>query len=125
MQYRKSKLRDRILALLQESNSHPTAADVYDSLKPDYPSLSQGTVYRNLGILVEQGRIKSLPCGKTFDRYDAVLRDHSHLICTRCGTIMDLELPLDENIEERVSRETGFKVTRRSLEFYGICAACQ
>ncbi|MDZ7797730.1 MAG: transcriptional repressor [Candidatus Marinimicrobia bacterium] len=52
--YRKSKQRQRILAVLNSTRSHPTAAWLYDRLKPEFPSLSLGTVYRNLRILEEQ-----------------------------------------------------------------------
>jgi Fe2+ or Zn2+ uptake regulation protein len=58
--YRKSRQRDRILEILQNTKSHPTADTIYLMLKEEFPDLSLGNVYRNLNILVETGMIQRL-----------------------------------------------------------------
>ena len=121
----RSRKRERILELLQETGAHPTADWVYDRLKKEFPNLSMGTVYRNLNILVEQGKIDRIDFGSTFDRFDANVGPHYHFICEHCGAIVDLSLPIDDSLNRRVNELTPFRVKRHSIEFYGLCDRCQ
>ena len=111
--------------MLQRTGKHPTADWLYDQLKGEFPNLSMGTVYRNLNILIEQGVIKKIDFGSTFDRFDANTGAHYHFVCERCGSIIDLELPVDEALNERVNRGTNFHANRHRIEFFGLCDRCQ
>jgi Fur family peroxide stress response transcriptional regulator len=122
--YKRSRQRERILELLQSTGTHPTASWIYDTLKEEFPDLSMGTVYRNLNILVEQGLVRKIDFGSTFDRYDANTAPHYHFICERCGSITDLEMPVDEDLNKRVMKTTNFKAKRHRIEFYGVCDKC-
>ena len=122
--YKRSKQRERIYAVLKSTGVHPTASWIYDHLKGEFPDLSMGTVYRNLNILVEQGLIRKIDFGSTFDRYDANTGPHYHFVCERCGSITDLPMPIDNALNERVERNTGFKARRHRIEFYGLCETC-
>ena len=55
-----SRKRQAILEALCATREHPTAEMLYQQLKPDYPELSLGTVYRNLGVLAEEGLVASV-----------------------------------------------------------------
>jgi Fur family peroxide stress response transcriptional regulator len=123
-EYRKSRQRNRIMELLRTTGRHPSADWIYDQLKNEFPNLSMGTVYRNLSILIEQGAIRKIDFGSTFDRFDAKTEPHYHFICERCGAISDLALPVDDALNERVRRSTPFEVRRHRIEFYGICDQC-
>jgi Fur family peroxide stress response transcriptional regulator len=122
---KRSRQRERILELLRGTGAHPTADWLYDRLKGEYPNLSMGTVYRNLNILVEQGLVGRIDNGSTFDRFDAKTGPHYHFICEKCGVIVDLELPIDETLNRKVTESTLFTVRRHRIEFYGICDRCQ
>ena len=122
--YKRSKQRERILELLKQTDTHPTADWIYNHLKKEYPKLSLGNVYRNLNILVEQGLIRELNFGSTFDRYDANTDEHYHFICQKCGRIFDLNLPYDSGMDRKVEEMTGAKVQFHQTEFYGICNDC-
>ena len=124
LNYKRSKQRERIYALLQKTSIHPTASWIYDQLKSEFPDLSMGTVYRNLNILVEQGLIRKIDFGSTFDRYDANTAPHYHFICERCGSITDLAMPIDTTLNEKVESTTSFKAKRHRIEFYGFCDRC-
>jgi Fur family peroxide stress response transcriptional regulator len=124
LKIRKSKQRERILELLQSTGIHPTATWIYDQLRGEFPSLSLGNVYRNLNILLEQGLIKKIDFGSTFDRYDANIARHYHFICEKCGSITDLAMPIIDELNKRVDDETNFKTRRHRIEFYGICDRC-
>ncbi len=84
-----------------------------------------GTVYRNLNILVDQGKVKRITFGSTFDRFDANIRPHYHFICVSCGAIVDLDIPVEKKVEEVVERMTTFKVNYHTMEFYGLCDKCR
>jgi Fur family peroxide stress response transcriptional regulator len=123
--YKKSRQRERIYELLRGTETHPTASWIYDQLKGEFPDLSMGTVYRNLNILIEQDLIRKIDFGSTFDRFDANTEPHYHFICERCGSIADLELPMDYSLHGKVESSTGLKVKRHRIEFYGICKRCE
>jgi len=122
---RSSRQRERLLALLQETEIHPTADWLYVRLKPEFPHLSLGTVYRNLTILAEQGLVKKIHSGSTFDRFEARVMPHYHLICKRCDAIQDLEMPLLIEINARASRMTDFQIQEHRIDFYGLCSSCR
>jgi len=69
--YRRSRQRERILELLQSTEAHPTASWLYARLRKEFARLSLGTVYRNIGVLIEQGLVSRIAFGSTFDRLDA------------------------------------------------------
>lgn len=123
---RKSKQRDRILEVLENTRSHPTVNWIYDELKAEFPSLSLGNVYRNLNILVEQGVVERLDFGSTFDRYEAKTGPHVHFVCESCGAIHDIDLPeaVDRKLIDHVRTQTDFEVTRRRIEVFGLCSVC-
>jgi Fe2+ or Zn2+ uptake regulation protein len=122
--YRRSKQRERILALLRSTGIHPTANWLFGRLKKEFPNLSVGTVYRNIGVLVQQGLIGRIALGSTFDRLDANVTEHYHFICERCDAIFDLKIPIERSIEKQVPISEGFEVHRHAVEFYGLCPKC-
>jgi len=124
MKYKKSRQRERILEILQSTGTHPTADWVYEKLKPEFPRLSMGTVYRNLAILIEQKLIKKIDFGSTYDRFDAHTDPHYHFICEQCGAIEDLPLPVMEELQEKAEASAHGTVLRHRIEFYGICSKC-
>ena len=122
--YRRSRQRERILALLRSTDSHPTANWLYGRLRREFPDLSLGTVYRNLGILIQQSLISRIPFGSTFDRLDANIEPHYHFICETCDSIIDLDIPPDRGLNAWPDKSLGFKVRRHEIEFYGLCPKC-
>lgn len=122
---RHSRQRDRILSLLQNTDIHPTADWIYAQLKPEFPHLSLGTVYRNLSILTEQGLVKKIDFGSSIDRFEAQTAPHYHLICTRCGAIRDLQSPVYKDLNDRPGRLADFEIHEHRIDFFGICLACR
>ena len=83
-----SAKREAIYKLLVSAKNHPTAEWVYESLKPEIPDLSLGTVYRNISVFREMGLIKSIGIFNGQERFDADMSQHSHFICTECFTLL-------------------------------------
>lgn len=118
-----SHQREKILALIRESDQHPTADWIYTRLKPEIPKLSLGTVYRNVNTLVREGEISALMVDNMV-HYDAKTEPHFHFICQSCGSIYDLDREnLDRQIVEFATR-LPHRVLEYSLTFRGICREC-
>ncbi|MDD3716536.1 MAG: transcriptional repressor [Candidatus Marinimicrobia bacterium] len=122
--YRNTRQRKRIMELLRSTDTHPTANWVYDQLKNEFPSLSLGTVYRNLNILQEQGMLVRISSGSTFDRFDAVVEAHPHFRCRNCGKLYDIRIPEQDYYLQPGDRSTGHLVESLFIEYRGICASC-
>lgn len=118
---RYSKQRELIYDALARTKEHPSAEMIFQELKPAFPSLSLGTVYRNLNFLVDEGRAICIP--STVNRYDANTKDHPHFFCISCSRMYDLDLVTDETLDEAVER-LGYEVHRLDLIFNGICPSC-
>jgi Fe2+ or Zn2+ uptake regulation protein len=121
---RKSRQRDRILEVLRETKSHPTAKWVFDKVRKQFPNLSLGTVYRNLGILVKQGLVSKLDFGSSYDRFEAKTLPHHHFVCENCGRVTDLDLPIDHLLTKKLQKATGLAATRHEIRLYGVCEKC-
>ncbi len=119
-----SRQRESILNSLNEKLNHPTAEMVYNCVKKEQPNISLGTVYRNLNQLVEQGVLRRIATPTSGDRFDIRTDPHAHLLCTRCGKVLDLEDDLISELDRNVMRTTGFLVNDRQLLLSGICADC-
>ena len=119
---RYSHQREIIYEQLSQSREHPSAEQIYQALKPKNPSLSLGTVYRNLNRLAEEGRAVRMPFST--DRYDGCTIPHPHFYCERCGRLYDLEFVLESNPEEAV-KKLGYQVERFDMIFRGVCPQCQ
>jgi len=122
--YRHSKQRQRILELLTGTDKHPTAIWVYDQLRKEYPSLSLGNVYRNLNILVEQGLIKNSDFMGSFERFDANVNPHYHFICENCGSIVDIDMPIENELNDKASKTADISIRYHKMQFYGLCSKC-
>ena len=122
--YKRSRQRERILEILQADAGHVSAEKIFKEIKPEFPRISLGTVYRNLGVLTELGFIKKLTFGSGIDRYDSRTEDHYHFLCEECREIYDLSMPVDPDLNERMNEASHHTARRHQIEFFGRCAGC-
>ncbi len=120
-----SRQREALLKLLRSTDSHPTADWLYQRLKEEYPNISLGTVYRNLGVLSDSGEILALHITPEREYFDGFTDEHYHLVCDKCGAVIDVRLPDAENRFDEVEQLTGAKVERQNVVFYGLCSRCK
>jgi Fur family peroxide stress response transcriptional regulator len=113
-----------ILAVVQETDRHPTAEWVHAAVRRRRPRVSLATVYRNLRLLARQGLLAEIQTGPSL-RFDGRVHRHHHFTCVACERIFDLEEPVDARLDARVASRTGFRVTHHRIEFYGRCADCR
>ena len=119
-----SKQREAILDFLKTRKDHPTADLVYSSLKPDFPNLSLGTVYRNLSLLADLGEILRLQVGDGTVHFDADISPRYHFICSECGSVIDLEMENIDQIEDIAGVNFDGQIYGHVTYFYGKCGAC-
>ena len=120
-----SKKRQVILEALAATTAHPTAQELYQQLKPDYPDLSLGTVYRNLSLFSKQGDVMSVGVFRGQERFDARTEPHAHLHCAQCGRVIDVPLPFDAQLDAKASEQIGWHVTSHYTIFEGLCPDCR
>ncbi len=121
---RLTKQRKAVLDVVQNARNHPDAAWIYQEVRKLVPSISLGTVYRTLEALVEEGRIIQLARAGEATRYDANPTPHHHLICDRCGEIVDLEIELPNLLAAASEEFPELRFHSVQVEFHGLCSKC-
>jgi Fur family peroxide stress response transcriptional regulator len=122
-----SRQRDSIRAQMEGRSDHPTADTVYEEMKQIFPSISLGTVYRNLSLLAEMGEIRKLSGLSGADRFDPRTERHCHFVCEQCGGIQDMDEACGfmEVLLQRASAGfPGGRIRDCSAIFHGICTEC-
>lgn len=118
---RKSKQRDAILNNLKSRYDHPTAMDLFLSVREEIPNISLGTLYRNLSQLEECGMIIKIPDGGV-DRFDGNPTPHVHFKCQCCKNVYDIT-DFDDNLlfnDKNIGQIYGY-----SLMLFGRCTTCE
>ena len=120
---RNSRQRQLIFDTVMEHCDHPTADDIYLEVRAKDEKISRGTVYRNLGLLSEDGQITNVKVPAA-DRYDSRADRHYHLFCTGCGRVFDAPLSYHEEYDVLVAQDTCFQISRHRMIFEGLCPDC-
>lgn len=103
---------------------HPSAEEIYRVITHKYPSISRGTVYRNLHNMSESGALKQVSIPGGADRFDITTQPHYHAVCKYCGCVQDAMLPYQEQIQDVVLTCDGFIVEKHDIIFWGVCKEC-
>ena len=120
-----SRQRESIKACLSGRTDHPTADMIYTDIREEFPSISLGTVYRNLNLLSELGEVQKLTCGDGKDHFDWNTAPHFHFVCRHCGAVLDLPLAPCEELQHQAQEVLGATVDSHMVYFYGRCAHCE
>ncbi|MBL7073550.1 MAG: transcriptional repressor [Candidatus Omnitrophica bacterium] len=134
--YRMTVPRQAILDVLSKTSRHLSAEDVFMAVHKVYHHVGLTTVYRTLELLVQMGLVSKFDFGDGRARYELLegSKDsghHHHLICTKCGRIIDYTDFIDEEIkllketEKGLSKKYKFKITNHLIQFYGLCDKCK
>ena len=124
--YRLTPQRIALLRLLAASNGHPSAHELYDQMKEQFPTTSLATVYKTLNVLKEMDEVLELGFSGDDNRYDGNKPfPHPHLICIRCHKILDSEVNLDQGLIQKVAQSSGYQIVGHRLDFYGLCPECK
>lgn len=120
-----SRQRERIYEYLVSSSNHPTADMIHAEARKAYPHISLSTVYRNLKLLEELGKIKKITTMGNVERYDTRCEEHAHFLCQCCGCLQDC-IAVDARFIWNMCRAgSRNKVLQANILFEGICEACE
>jgi len=123
---RSSRQRTVVLETLRNTTSHPTADEIHAVVRAEMPTISLGTVYRNLETLTEMGEVQKLEFAGVQRRYDGCTTPHLHIRCEGCGRVSDVDGVSVPELRQVISPEpeTEFRITGLRVELSGICPGC-
>ncbi len=114
-----------VLDVVSSTAKHPTAMEIYETVKQKRPGIGIASVYRILRQLVEQEYIRELTFGEESSRYDANTTRHDHAICRNCGLKLDVEVAIPPEVLQAASQAAGIELSSHEVRLYGLCPACQ
>ena len=119
-----SKQRQAVWDFLKDRKDHPTADVIYNGVREEYPNISLGTVYRNLMVLRDLGKVRTVEVGDGVIHFDPNVSEHDHFICTRCGRVLDIDGVDDQKVKAAAAAHFSGTIEGYSAYFYGICGDC-
>jgi len=114
--------------IIENDGKHLSSEEIYELVKAKIPEIGIATVYRTLILLEDMGIINKVDLDDGKGRYEINRSKeehlHHHLICLKCGSVLEVKYDLLEHLEEQILDETGFIVKNHSVKLYGYCKEC-
>ena len=128
--YKMTPQRKEILQIFVDHPEHLSAEDVYGLLREKESEIGLATVYRALDLLSKLGILVQIDFGDGCARYELNTADpnvhhHHHLICVKCKKVIEFDEDLLDELEEVISRKSGFQILNHEVKFFGYCKDCQ
>jgi Fur family transcriptional regulator, peroxide stress response regulator len=124
--FRITPQRHAIIKILSVSEGHPTAEQVYERVKEQFPTTSLATVYKTISLLKELNEVLELGFPDAGNRYDGAKPfPHPHVICVQCQKIMDPEPEGFDDLKLEIAKKTGYEILYHRLDFFGLCPKCR
>ncbi len=124
---RQTTARDQIWRALQRSHRHLSAMELYSLFQRSKVKIGLATIYRGLAFLTQRGLVARQAFAREEARYEVVdaATHHDHLICEKCGTIVEFENDTIEQLQKEIAKQYGFELTSHQLNLFGQCRKCQ
>jgi Fur family peroxide stress response transcriptional regulator len=124
--FRLTPQRLAVLKVLAVSEGHPTVEEIYETVRPEFPTSSVATIYKTVNLLKQLNEVLELGFPDGSNRYDGNKPyPHPHVICTKCKKIIDPNLGSIKELTKEVVKETGFQILNYRVDFFGTCRDCQ
>jgi Fur family transcriptional regulator, peroxide stress response regulator len=120
-----TRQRSVVLQVVQASEAHLTASEVYEAARKLQPTISFATVYNSLRYLKDAGLLREITFGNAASRYDRETARHDHAICSCCGKLVDFDLPETVELLRTAARQSRFKAQSIHLTLVGLCPDCR
>ena len=115
-----------IFEIINRSDSHLDADEIYGEARKEKPRISLSTVYRALGKFKEMGLIAEYHLGQEHHHYESRQSSpHHHFICQKCGLISEFEFPIATQIKKNVPQLRGCEIIRTEVNMSGLCPRCR
>lgn len=119
-----SSKRNAIYNTILSTTTHPSASWIYEQLKPDYPDLSLGTVYRNISLFKNEGKVSVVCNVNGEERIDGNTSPHTHFVCNCCGRVIDVADDGSKSSESLALLNKCFSIESKLVIYYGKCSDC-
>lgn len=122
-----TKERENILHEAFSFHGHFHPEDLLLNMRNKNIRVSKASIYRTLPLLVESGLIAQVEMDDKHTHYEHIFGHghHDHLICLKCGRIIEVFYPRLEAIQDELCRENGFEGLKHTLEIRGYCSKCR
>jgi Fur family peroxide stress response transcriptional regulator len=119
------KVTPQRVAIVEElySNGHMNIDDLYKKLLEKFPSISLATIYKNINAMIEKVFLNEVKIPNAKSVYELVKDEHSHLVCSSCGKIEDVDLDISNLVKEATSSK-NYTINQASIIFAGVCTDC-
>jgi Fur family ferric uptake transcriptional regulator len=123
---KQSAQREIILKTLYSYDEHLSPEEIFSIVKKENCSIGLATVYRTLSFLEKEGMVNSISFGLDGKKYELNKGEHhDHMICLKCGKIIEFFDEKLEALQEEIAKKSGFKLITHQLNLYGICKECK
>ena len=109
---------------LMDIHGHISVRDIFAKIQANFPSLSLATVYKNINAMVENSFIKELKIVGQDAKYELIKEEHSHMICTQCGKVDDIQLETSDLVSD-ATKISRYNIDESNIQFFGICPDCK
>lgn len=113
-----------ILDVLQHSDQHLSAEEIFAVVQARFPSTDISTVYRTLETLVGLGMVQKVSLGENHDHYEWAEVPHHHLVCVKCGGVTEVGDDVLDTVRSLLADHYRFRPARAHLEIEGVCERC-
>lgn len=116
----------RVAEILFGTHRHISADEILERLREEGSPVGKATVYRTLDLMLKAGLIREHDFDEGFKRYEPrpTRPHHEHLVCTRCGKVIEFEAEEIGRIEREVAALHDFRPSHHRMEIYGLCEEC-
>lgn len=123
--YKLTPSRLAVLQVIEGEHDHLNPMEILDEARAIHPSIGRATVYRTLELLTQLGIVRPIYVGEAGPLYIRARGGHHHMVCSRCGRIIEFEECVAGEMIEELRDRYGFEVSSHLLEFYGFCRECR
>lgn len=115
--------------MAKNNDKHLSCDEIFNIISKENPEIGIATVYRTLLLFEKLDIVYKVNFDDGCSRYELDLgtedHQHHHLICLKCGEVIEVKLDLLEALETEIEKELNFRIVDHNLKFYGYCSDCK
>ncbi|MBA7640708.1 Ferric uptake regulation protein [subsurface metagenome] len=122
-----SERREQIMDIFLQTERHPTIDDLYELVRRKNPKIGLATVYRAMRAICNAGLARETDFGDGVKRFEHKYQHqhHDHLVCLKCGSVIEVMSPEIEDMQEKLAKKHNFTAIRHRMQIFGTCRKCK